>query len=419
MSSVRSYSRFGGIGRAMSHENFRLYWYGMSAVTVCFWAYRVALGWLVWELTHSPTWLGLIAFAEMVPMTLLAPVAGVLVDQRGSLHIARIAQTGWGVVIILLASLTSAGLATKEVLLAFAVVQGIVASFSNPAQLALVARIVPRTDLSPAIAMQSGTVQAGRFIGPAIAGPILLFSGPALIFWLVSAGFLFFVMMLFRISTIETELSNRQSKGIVANFLEGIRYSFSHLGIRNMILFSAIMSLLLRPLAELMPGISDNVFGRGPEGLAWLLAAFGLGSLLSSVYLALRGQNKGLARIYLFYFAIGSITLVIFSIISIFWVALLLVTIFGFSTNTVSVAGQTMVQHMVSEHMRARTMSLLGLTFRAVPAAGALILGFAQSSLGMTGPLIAAGLLGLMTWAALVAVMRGGALARQLEVPIA
>ena len=185
-----------------------------------------------------------------------------------------------------------------------------------------------------------------------------------------------------------------------------------------MILFSAIISLLLRPLAELMPGISDNVFGRGPEGFAWLLAAFGLGSLLSSVYLALRGQNKGLARIYLFYFAIGSITLVIFSIISIFWVALLLVTIFGFSTNTVSVAGQTMVQHMVSEHMRARTMSLLGLTFRAVPAAGALILGFAQSSLGMTAPLIAAGLLSLVTWVGLATVMRGGTLVRQLEAPI-
>ena len=198
----------------------------------------------------------------------------------------------------------------------------------------------------------------------------LLFSGPELVFWLVSAGFLFFVMMLYQIHTLETELSNRQSKGMAADFMEGFRYSISHMGIRNMILFTALMSFLLRPLAELMPGISDNVFGRGPEGLAWLLAAFGLGSLLSSVYLALRTQNKGLARIYLFYFATGSITLVIFSIFSNFWVALLLVTIFGFSTNTVPVASQSMFQHMVSEPMRARTMGLLGLTFRAVPFAG-------------------------------------------------
>ena len=419
MSSDINYSRFGGIGRAMSNKNFRLYWYGMSAVTVGFWAYRVALGWLVWELTHSPTWLGLVAVAEMFPMVLLGPIAGTIVDQRGSLFMARIAQTGWALVILLLASFTSLGLATKEVLLVFAVVQGCVAGISNPAQLALVARVVPRSDLSPAIAMQSGTVQTGRFIGPAIAGPLLIISSPALIFWLVSGGFLFFVMILFRMDTIEEERPNNESKGVVTDFAEGVRYSLGHLGIRSMLLFTALMSLLLRPLAELMPGISDNVFGRGPGGLAWLLAAFGLGSLLSSVYLALRGRTEGLAKVYSLYFAIGSLTLVIFSILSSFWAALFVVTVFGFSTNTSSVAAQTMVQHMVSEHMRARTMSLLGLTFRAVPAAGALILGFAQSSLGMTGPLIAAGLLGLMTWAALVAVMRGGALARQLEVPIA
>ena len=76
-----------------------------------------------------------------------------------------------------------------------------------------------------------------------------------------------------------------------------------------------------------------------------------------------------------------------------------------------------MVQHMVSENLRARTMSLLGLTFRAVPAAGALILGLGQTYIGMVTPLVVAGLLGLVSWAGLVIVMRGGSLARQLEVP--
>jgi len=299
--------------------------------------------------------------------------------------------------------------------LVFAVVQGSVAGFSNPAQLALVARVVPRSDLSPAIAMQSGTVQTGRFIGPAIAGPLLLLSSPALIFWLVSGGFLFFVMMLFRMRTLEEERPSSESKGIVTDFAEGVGYSLSHLGIRCMLLFTALMSLLLRPLVELMPGISDNVFGRGPDGLAWLLGAFGFGSLLSSVYLALRGRTEGLAKVYSLYFFIGSATLVYFSMLSNFWVALLMVTVFGFSTNTSSVAAQTMVQHMVSENLRARTMSLLGLTFRAVPAAGALILGLGQSSLGMIPPLMAAGLLGLVSWVGLVSVMRRGSLIRQLE----
>ena len=110
---MASRSAIGGIGRALKNRSFRQYFYGLTAATTGFWAYRVALGWYVWELTHSPTWLGIIVFVEVVPMLLLGPIGGTVVDRVGALKMTRVMQACWAVVlgslaayVVLLAVLT-------------------------------------------------------------------------------------------------------------------------------------------------------------------------------------------------------------------------------------------------------------------------------------------------------------------------
>jgi MFS family permease len=413
---MASSSAIGGIGRALGNPSFRQYFYGLTGGTTGFWAYRVALGWQVWELTHSPAWLGGIVFVEVVPMLLLGPVGGTVVDQKGALKITRMMQACWAILMTSLAALTIAGYAHISALLVIAFLQGAIAGFSNPGHLALIAKIVPRQDLSPAVALQSGVVQTGRFIGPAIAGPLLVHYGPGPVFALVAAVFTFAAVNLWFVTTLEPEKSGG-GRGFRGDFADGVRYTMDHFAIRTIILYTAIMSFLLRPVVELLPGFSDVVFGRGAEGLAWLLSAFGLGSLISAIHIAVRGETKGLTNIFSVNLIIGALSLLAFALMPHFWIAMALTVVFGMTTNTVSIVSQILAQHMVAGHMRARVMSILGTTFRAVPAGGALFQGWAAAFFGLAAPVVVASILCIIAWARLVQIARRENLAGRIEEP--
>lgn len=391
---------FGGAGRALSHRYYRRYWLGLLVATIGIWAYRVAMGWLVWELTKSPIWLGLIAVTEMVPIIIVGPIAGAYVDRKGSLQVGRIAQAAWALSVVLLAAVTLGDMVSKEILLVFAALQGLVNGLANPAHLALVAKLVPARDLSPAIALQSGSVQSGRFIGPALAGLILVNFGPGMVFALVAVGLIFFSAVLYTLKTIGPEKLSDSAKSLAGDFADGIRYVLGDFPIRTIIIYTAFTAVLLRPVVELMPGIADVVFDRGADGLAWLLTTFGIGSLLSAFWIAVRGKTEGLTRVFSANLLLGAFALFAFATTSNFWLAMLLVTIIGFCSTAVSVCCQTLAQHLVEGHMRARVMGLVGVTFRAVPALGTLVQGWGSSLFGFGPSIAAAAGLCLIVWLA-------------------
>lgn len=410
-------SAFDGIRRAMSHKGYRRYWIGMSISTMGFWGYRVALLWLVWELTHSEFWLGLIVFVEMIPMTIVGPIAGAITDRQGALRMARISQCGWAFAIGLLALFTALGWATKEGLIFLAIVQGVASGFSNPSHMALVAKLVPTRDLAPAIALQSGTVQTGRFIGPALAGPVIVFAGPETVFAIVTLGFLIFVLLLLTIETLEVEEPHEGTLSLMGEFIEGVTYMMNHFAIRTIFVFTFLMAILLRPLAELMSAFADKVFDRGAEGLALLMAAYGVGALISAIWIAIRADTKGLTRVFSINLLIGGIALLAFAFTETFWLAMGLVVIIGMSSNNVNMAAQTLTQTMVDGHMRARVMGLLGITFRAIPALGALFLGLGQSAFGLAAPTAVAALLCIGVWIYFARLAAATDLAKSAERP--
>lgn len=72
---ANKFSIFGGISRALSNRNYRLYWYGQVVTTQGFWIYKIVAGWLMWEMTNSSTWLGALAAGYMLPILFLGPLA--------------------------------------------------------------------------------------------------------------------------------------------------------------------------------------------------------------------------------------------------------------------------------------------------------------------------------------------------------
>ena len=161
---------FGGVGRALASPHYRLYASGHVANTLGWWGNRLGVGWLTWELTGSAGLLGVIAFAGMIPVALIAPLAGVLADRYGHRRVAILAGVTGGTFTLLMALITLYGAMTIPVLLFLSVLQGIAFGVEFPARQALIPQLCKPENVPAALAFNSTSFQMGTFLGPVLAG---------------------------------------------------------------------------------------------------------------------------------------------------------------------------------------------------------------------------------------------------------
>ncbi len=413
----RRASWLGGIGAALGHRDYRLYSLGASASFLGTWIYRTGLGWFAWELTHSPAWLGIVVFCEVVPIIALVPITGAVVDRLGAYRIFRAAQISGSAVMALMALLTALDAMTIELLAALVALNGVNMSVMQPAFFALVANLVPRSDLSSAIALQSALVQTARFIGPAVAGGLLVWSGAAAAFAVNAVSYLCLVAAMVALSFRDPARPASLARGLLGDVAQGARYIAGHEAIRTLLLMTVAFSVLLRPVVELLPAFASEVFDRGADGLATLLSAAGAGAIVGSLWLARRGRTHGLTRLLGVSGAACGVVLAGFAASDAFWAGAALMAAFGLLANVNSISSQILIQNCVDPAMRARVMSLVGLTFRAVPAASAAVFGGLAVLFGLELPIAAGACLGALCGLWMLALVRGRQLDRRAEGP--
>ncbi|HKB80699.1 MAG TPA: MFS transporter, partial [Thermoanaerobaculia bacterium] len=159
------------IVRALRHRNYRLFFGGQSVSLVGSWITRVATSWLVYRLTGSELLLGVVGFCSQVPLLVLAPFAGVLVDRWDRHRILVITQILSALQSAALAFLALRGIINVTEIIVLQLAQGVINSFDTPARQAFVVEMVAdREDLPNAIALNSSMVNASRILGPSIGG---------------------------------------------------------------------------------------------------------------------------------------------------------------------------------------------------------------------------------------------------------
>ncbi len=401
---MASLFNFSNILRVLKQPNYGLYAAGNIISLIGFWMRKVGIGWLTWELTGSGAWLGIIAFADMFPVVVFAPVAGAITDRWEPAKVIKLAQ----ILIIshglALFFLTAGDIITIEILLVLEVALGFFSALDQPARLAIIPMLVGRRDLSAAVAIGSVSFNTAQFIGPAVAGAIILFAGVAGTFAANAAAYMLFLVIMFRVRVItKAQTAPAQGRSILGGLADGIRYAANHPGISSALIMITAIALFARPFFELFPGFADAVFEAGPKGLAILTSSAGAGAIVCGLWLAQRGDPAGLPRVIERSFLIASIALVVFLSTDLLWVAAPAVVVVGFCISSVGVGTQIRLQTSVDSDVRARVLSLYVVLFRAVPAFGALIMGAASESLGLKVPVaVGAGLTFLVfAWASL------------------
>ena len=407
----------GGVRRALRHRNHFLFSAGMAPSLITLWMQRLAVGWLTWELTHSPAWLGIIAFADLFPAVVLSPLAGALIDRVDPMRPMILSQAVFLVQAFILAVLSFAGLLTIESLLALAIVLGLTHPFNTASRHTILPSLVPRTDLSVAIAVNSSLYNVARFIGPAAAGAVIVTGGVTWAFACNVLGYLVFLLALFRMDVAPPERRPRSETTLFGEVAEGWRYTVAHPGIRPVLVLLVITAVVSRPVVDLLPGFAGDVFHRGAGGLAWLTAAMGLGAMLGALWLALRGVLAGLTTITVSAVLVLALALGAFTAMDHFFLALPFLAISGFAMVVNGIGSQTLIQSSVAPAMRGRVMSLYTLIYRGMPALGAVVMGSLAEGLGLPATLGGGAVLCLIAWGWAARRRRGMAVALEEKGP--
>jgi predicted MFS family arabinose efflux permease len=396
-------ARFGNlqnISAALRQRNFAWYIGGSTIALFGIWAQRLTIGWLTWELTHSGFWLGMMAFADLFPTVLLTPIAGVLADRVDRRIMSIVTQSLGMLQAFALAALTFYGLIDVWSLLLLTFFIGVVWAFNTAARLSMVPNLLEPEHVSSAIALDSAVFNIARFIGPAIAGYLYDAVGPEMSFLLNGLTFSIFVFTLFKCRMVRDERRGVMKGGVFSQAAEGIRYAARHPGIGPLLIVVIALALGVKPILELLPGVTGAVYKLSATELGWMMSVSAVGAILGSFWLAQRGTPVGLTRVVIGTLLVGALSIFGFTATDQFALGLVGVFFVGGAVVLGGTGTQTLMQNAVDGTMRGRVMSLYGLIYRGVPALGALAMGSAAEFIGFQAALAGGGVvcIGAFIW---------------------
>ncbi len=361
--------------RALRYYNFRLYFIGQAISLIGTWMQRIAVSWLVYNLTHSAFMLGLVAFAGQIPVLLLSPYAGAYVDRHSRYKTLLFTQVASMVQAGLLAIVVWRGNYDVTIIILLSILLGAINAFDTPSrQSFMIVLVENKEDLPNGIALNSSMVTLARLLGPAVAGILLSSYGEDVCFLINFLSFLAVIISLLFMK-INIPLRPKNTEPIWVGLREGYRYIKRDVGLRSVVLLTAAMSLLVMPYTTLLPIYAASVFKGNVTTFSWLNSISGLGALLGAVYMATRKPGSKYMRIIAYAALIFSVGLILFSYTKNLTLALIFLMVAEAGLLTEISASNTYVQTHVDEHMRGRVISYYVMAFLGMQPIGGLLIG--------------------------------------------
>jgi len=379
--------------RALRHRNFRLFVTGQIVSLVGTWMQNVAQAWLVYRLTHSELLLGTTWFCTQIPVFALGPLGGLAADRFSRHRLVVITQTLSMCQAFLLATLTLTGKIQVPQILALAVTLGAINAFDMPGRQSLIIEMTSRDDLLYAISLNSAIFNSARVVGPAIAGLLVAAFGEGLCFLLNGVSFLAVIACLLAMRL--PKISRRVHDSPWAHLVEGFKYVHGHRAVRTLLGMVGAVTIAGMPAVVLMPFFAEDIFHRGSRGLGILLGAMGLGAVGGTLVLAWKARVASLPKVIAWSALTLGASFCVFAWSNVFYLSLAIMPLIGFSVMRQLASANTLIQTLIPDNFRGRTMAFYSMTVVGLGPFGSLAAGAMARAYGARLTVFAGGLLAM------------------------
>jgi MFS family permease len=397
--SPQSGDRFPAL-RPFQSRNYRIYYLGQFVMVLGNWMQNVAMSWLVYRLSGSALALGITAFAQQLPVLLLAPFAGVLADRTNRRRVLIIVQSFGLVQGAAITLLTVSGQAQVWHIIVLSLWIGVVNGFETPTRQAFLLELLrERHHLPNAIALQSFLMNTTRLVGPSLAGVILAFFGEAVCFAINTICYVAIVAA-YRIIRPPARTIRTDGQSWFAALIVGFRYAFGDRVNRRLMALLGCLGFMSAPWQSLMPIIAKQVLQGDSRTLGGLIGAVGAGALISTVFIASRRTVRGIEKTVLVTIFVTALSFIGFSFARTFLAAALLLPVFGFGLIATASSSNQILQSIAHDDFRGRIVSVYVMVFMGSMPLGNLLGGVVADHFGAlwTVRLAGIGLLGLALW---------------------
>ncbi len=370
-------------------HNYRLYVFSQVVSNTSAWAMRIAIDWLVFELTGSVALVGITVALQFGPMLFFGPIGGVIADRYPKRRLLIITQAVNAVITAALAVLAIAGVVTVWQVLATALIMGCVAVVDSPARSVFVNEMVGHGRLGNAISINASIFHLGGLVGPAISGILIALVGAG---WSIAANsvaacVVVVTLLSMRKAELLPSLVAKRGKGQIR---EGMRYVMSKPTIFWPLVMLAFVATFGMNLPVMLVAFADHVFDTGAAGYGLYSSAAAFGALVGSI-VSTRRMSYRLRSIMLAagFFGLAIVATGIAPIVSVFLICLAAI---GFTRLLFATTAESIVQMSSNRVIRGRVMAIYAMVVLGGQAIGGPLMGWATEVWGVRPAMIASGI---------------------------
>ena len=359
---------------ALRHRNYRLWFIGQLISLAGTWMQTTALGYLVFELTKSPAFLGYVGFAGGLPSWVFTLYGGVIADRVARRTLLIATQAVMMVLAFALTGLVVSGLIQPWQIIVLAMLLGVAQAFDAPARQAFVVEMVGKEDMTNAIALNSTMFNMAAVFGPAIAGVVYALWGPAACFTINGLSYLAVIIALLAMRLPPFVPRVRQAS-VTKEMRQGLGYVRHNKVVLTLILNMAVIAMFGISLVTLIPAWSVDVLGGDVRTNGALLAARGLGAVCGALMVAALGSRPVRGKLWTVGSFVMPLSMLAFAAAHLVPVSLATLVGVGWSFMVVANTSNALVQTTVPDDLRGRVMGVYMLMFFGGMPIGSLLVG--------------------------------------------
>lgn len=355
------------------HRNYALFGSSDFIASIGHFVREIALYWLAYEITGSPMALGILALCEATPRLALSVLGGVIVDRYDRLRLLTTIQFLCAAPVFILVFLYFSGVLQFWHMLALEALLSMIRSMNPTAGQSLLHDLVPEQELMSAVALYSLGFNSARIIGPSLGGILMLWInvGGCLIFYAVT-------LLVSGIALLLIRLPGSAQPAVGSNWLTEIKEAFSYIGSAPLVLSSTlaayVLSIFVGTYQRFLPVFAKDILQTGPEGLGALMAASGVGAVLSLVFLETVSRRWKRETLLWVTAKAAPLLLILFCLSRNLWLSVLLLALLGAMQITFRTVSRLIIQVETPRELLGRVMSVF-LMDQGMRSVGSMIMG--------------------------------------------